>query len=329
MRRRLVHLLAALALAAPAAQATDLLEVWRAAAAHDPEFAAARAARAAGQARRDQAGALWRPTVALQAGVALADAESATRGARFSAPGFGESTGVAFDTSVTGGTSTRYAVSVRQPLYDRERSARSEQLRSAADRAERQWQLAQQALIVRSAERYFDAALGAHQLRLTRQQLAAVERARIEAEDRFRIGDRPVTDVHEARSRAAGLQAQSLAAQSELAIRRARLADLMGAMPAADLALPAATPPDEPEPLAAWLARAARDNPQVLLAEAQVCHAEQEARKTAAVLSPSLEAVAQLGRERIAGSGDFGRASHTSVQRALGVQLTVPLYTGG
>lgn len=327
--RRPACILLAVALAAPAARATDLLEVWRAAAAHDPEFAAARAARAAGQARREQAGALWRPNVALQAGVGVADAETNARGARFSAPGFGQSTGVAFDTSVTGGTSTRYAVSVRQPLVDRERSAQSEQLRIAGDVAERQWQAAQQALIVRSAERYFDAALGAHQLRLTSQQLAAVERARVEAEDRFRIGDRPVTDVHEARARAAALQAQRLAAQSDLEIRRARLADLMGAAPGAELALPAATLAQEPEPLAAWLERAARDNPQVLLAQAQLRNAEQEARKTAAVLSPTLDAVAQIGRERISGSGDFGAASNKSVQRSLGVQLTVPLYTGG
>ncbi|MEJ8836528.1 TolC family outer membrane protein [Ramlibacter sp. AN1133] len=329
MDARLAPLLLAVLLAAPAARATDLLDAWRAAAAHDPEIAAARAARAAGQARREQAGALWRPTVSLQAGVALADAETAARGAQFSAPGFGQSTGVAFDTSVTGGASTRYALSLRQPLYDRERSAQSEQLRIAGEVAERQWQAAQQALIVRSAERYFDAALGAHQLRLASQQLDAVERARVEAEDRFRIGDRPVTDVHEARARAAALQAQRLAAQSELEIRRARLADLMGMEPGAPLALPAAAAAEEPEPLAAWLTRAARDNPQVLLAEAQVRNAEQEARKTAAALSPTLDAVAQLGRERISGSGDFGSASNQSVQRAIGVQLTVPLYTGG
>ena len=329
MHRGLASFVLAVALAAPAAQATDLLDVWRAAAARDPEFAAARAARAAGEARRAQAGALWRPTVALQAGVALADAETAARGAQFSAPGFGQSTGVAFDTSVTAGTSTRYALTLRQPLYDRERSAQSEQLRIAGDVAERQWQAAQQALIVRSVERYYDAAIGAQQLRLTEQQFAAVERARVEAEDRFRIGDRPVTDVHEARARAAALQAQRLAAQSELEIRRARLADLMGAPPGAELALPAAAAIEEAEPLAAWLARAARHNPQVLLAEAQVRNAEQEERKTSGALSASVDAVAQLGRERISGSGDFGSASNKSVQRALGVQLTVPLYTGG
>jgi outer membrane protein len=318
-----------LALAAPASGATDLMDVWRAAAAHDPELAAARAALAAGEARRAQAGSLWRPTVGLQAGVGVADAESATRGAQFAAPGFGRSAGVEFDTSVTGGTSTRYALSVRQPLYDRERSARSEQLRIAGEVAERQWQAARQALVLRSAERYFEAALAAQQLRVTGQQLAATERARTEAEDRFRAGDRAVTDVHEATARAAALQAERLAAESALAIRRARLADLMGAVPSAELALPAAGGAAAPQPLEEWLARAASANPQVLLAEAQVRHAEQEARKTAAALSPTLDAVAQVGRERIAGSGNFGSASNTSVQRAVGVQLNVPLYTGG
>ena len=331
MRARLAPLVVALALAlaGPAARATDLLDAWRAAASHDAEFAAARAARMAGQARQQQAGTLWRPTVALQAGVALADAESSTRGAQFAAPGFGRSNGVDFDTSVNGGTSTRYALSLRQPLYDRERSAQSEQLRIAGEVAERQWQAAQQALILRSAERYFDAALAAQQARVTQQQLAAVQKARVEAEDRFRIGDRPVTDVHEASARAAALEAQQLASTSELEIRRARLADLMGAQPSAQLALPAAKPVAEPEPLAGWLDRAARDNPQVLLAQAQLRNAEQEVRKTSAAVSPTVDAVAQLGRERISGSGDFGRASNTSTQRALGVQLTVPLYTGG
>ena len=135
--------LLALAFAAtlwPAAHATDLLEVWRAALAQDPEFAAARAGYAAGQARQTQADALWRPAVTLQAGVGVGTAENAIRGAQFSAPGFGQSTGVNFDTSVTGGTATRYALSLRQPLYSRERQVESEQLRIAAGMASQEWQ---------------------------------------------------------------------------------------------------------------------------------------------------------------------------------------------
>lgn len=325
--------LLALALAAagalvPAAHATDLLDVWRAAAAHDPEFAAARAAHAAGDARRTQASALWRPQVALQAGVAYATQESAVRGASFSAPGFGTSTGVSFDTSVTGGTSTRYGLSLRQPLYSRERRAESGQLTAAAEMAQHAWHSARQQLILRSAERYFDAAVAAQQLRLLREQEQAVERARVEAQDRFRIGDRPVTDVHEATARAAALQAQRLAAQSELEIRRARLADLMGTPAAADLALPGGAAAPSAGALEEWLARAERENPQILLAQARVRQAELEAAKTSAALSPTVDLVAQVGRDRISGSGDFGAASQTGVQRSIGVQLTLPLSTG-
>ena len=107
--------LALAAAAAPPAWSTDLLDTWRAAAGPDPEFAAARAAHPAGQARRQQAAALWRPNVLLEAGAGLATSENATRGARFAAPGFGDSTGVDFDTSVTNGTSTPYALVLRQP----------------------------------------------------------------------------------------------------------------------------------------------------------------------------------------------------------------------
>jgi outer membrane protein len=149
--RRLALVLALAGAFAPVARAAGLLETWRAAALHDPEFAAARASLAAGEARREQAGALWRPTIALQAGVGVADNETAVRGASFSAPGFPPSTGVAFDTSVNGGTSTRYALSLRQPLYDAERSAQAGQLRIAGDMAQLEWGAAQQSLMLRSA----------------------------------------------------------------------------------------------------------------------------------------------------------------------------------
>lgn len=329
MRLRLLAMALALAAARPA-WPLDLLETWRAAAVHDPAFAAARAAREAGEARRREAAALWRPTVALEAGVGVANSETGTTGARFSAPDFGQSTGVAFDTSIDAGTSTQYALKLRQPIVSAERRAQQRQLLAAGDAAEAAWQGAQQDLMLRSAQRYFDAALAAHQLRLVEHQAAAVERARTEAEDRFRLGDRPVTDVHEATARAAALRAQRIAAANELEVRRQLLADLIGASPGAHLAVPAAVA-DLPAAgaLQEWLVRAERDNPQVRLAEAGVRNAELEAAKTASALSPTLDLVAHVGRERLSGSGDFGPAANTSARHAIGVQFTLPLYTGG
>ncbi|MGZ8260776.1 MAG: TolC family protein, partial [Caldimonas sp.] len=264
----------------------DLVDVWRAAMGHDAAFAAARAARAAGEARRTQAGTLWKPAVVLEAGAGIATNETAVRGARFAAPGFGQTTGVAFDTSVTNGTSGRVAVALRQPLVSREREVQQRQLEISADVAETQWQGAQQSLILRSAERYFDAALAAEQLRLLARQQTAVDKAHVEARDRFRIGDRPVTDTHEAAARAAGLEAQRLAAETDLELKKAALADVSGlTIGAQPLPLPA--PGREAEALDSlqvWLDRAASGSPMLRLAEANVRIAEQEVRKTDAAL---------------------------------------------
>src|SRR5690606_20161142 len=69
--------------------ALGLLQVWQAALAHDREYAAAAAAHQAGQARAEQARALWRPSVLATATVGRAGSETASDGAQFSAPGFG------------------------------------------------------------------------------------------------------------------------------------------------------------------------------------------------------------------------------------------------
>ena len=328
-RRLLVAAFAALL--APAAQALDLVEVWRAAAVHDPQFEAARAARGAGEARRQQASALWRPTVALEGDAGLAGRETSVRGAQFSAPGFGTSNGVAFDTSVTGGASGRLGITLRQPLISRERTAEAAQLEIAGDTAELGWRVAEQELMLRSAQRYFDVALAGEQLRLIVRQQAAVEAALTEARDRYRLGDRPVTDTHEAAARAAALKAQRLAATTQLEVRRVALADLAGvAVDSASLALPRAVPPaDELGDVDGWLMQADRDSPTLLLAQARVRTAQAEASKNAAAWSPTVDVVAHVGRERIAGTGDYGSASSSAADNQIGVRLSVPLYTGG
>lgn len=327
------HLLAAatLALCALSAQATDLMQAWQAARQHDPQAAAADAARAAGETRRAQAASLWRPNVVLSGSAGRMSADSATSGAQFAAPGFGQSNGVSFDTSVNNGTSARWALTARQPLYNPERSAQRQQLEIGADAASLQWLATQQELMLRTTQRYFDVVLAERKLALLRQQQAAVDRTLIEAKDRFELGDAPVTDTHEASARARGLQAQVLAAQSELELAQTILADATG-LPAGDMqVLPPAgevAPTDLP-PLDHWLAQAQENNPLLRLQKANAESAHQETLKHRAAAAPTLDLVAQAGRDRLSGSGDFGAASNTSRQQMIGLQLNVPLYTGG
>ena len=313
----------------PRANALDLLQAWQGALQHAPDVAVADAARQAGAARAQQAKALWRPSVVLEGGVALASSESSIRGAQFAAPGFGQTGGVSFDTSVKGGTSGRYALAVRQPIYNRERDARSRALEIASDASQVEWSQARQDLMLRTTEAYFSAALAGQRLNLLKRQQAAVERAATEARDRFRLGDRPVTDVHEATAREAALQAEQLEAQTRLEQAQAALADLTGLVPDSPLRLPKEPHIDDLGTLPAWLARADQQSFTLKLSAAQLQAAQAQASATHAALSPTVDVVAQVGGEQISGNGDFGDASNTSRNSAIGVQLSVPLYTGG
>ena len=60
-----------------------------------------------------------------------------------------------------------------------------------------------------------------------------------------------------------------------------------------------------------------------------VAVAEQKLRQHSVAGSATLELVAQAGHDRIAGSGDFGSARNRSVNGMVGVQLNIPLYSGG
>ena len=314
------------------AQATDLLQVWEAARQHDPQGAVVDASRAAGAAQREQAAALWRPNLGLSASAGLADASTRTEGAQFAAPpAFPATSGASFNTSVNGGTATRWALNARQPLYSLERQAQGRQLVLSAESAEVQWQAAQQDWMLQTTQRYFDTVLAQARLALLERQRTAVDKAWVEAKDRFALGDAPVTDTHEAAARARGLQAQVVAAGNELELARQVLSDITGMAPGAlQLQTPRSQRSSLPvEPLAHWLGLAEQNNPQLRLQQSQAEAAREEVRKHSVAASPTLDLVAQASRERLSGSGDFGSASNTQTQSMIGLSLNLPLYTGG
>lgn len=320
-----------LAFAAQAVGATDLVQAWEAAQRHDAEHAAARAAFEAAGARREQARALWRPAVMFEAAAGSMSNETSMRGAQFSAPGFGQSSGVAFDTSIRSGTLDRYSLSAKQPLISRERLAQSRQLSLAADAGEMEWQSAQQSLMLRVADRYFDVVLASETLRVLRQQETSVERALAEARERFKLGEIPVIDTHEAAARSESIRAQRLAAETELQMKQAAFSDLTGqsTQDLAGLRADADLVPRPLVPLETWLADVTARNPQLLMHARNVEATREEAVKHSASAAPSLDLVARMGRESLHGNGDFGDAENRSNHRMIGVQLSIPLFTGG
>ena len=244
----------------------------------------------------------------------------------------GQSNGVNFSTSVHGGTATRWALQASQPLYNPQRRVQQQQLNKSADLADVQWQAAQQALMLRTAQHYFDVAVAQESLRVLDLQLAAVQRTSDEVQERFTLGQLPVTDTHEARARLSGLRAQQLAAQSALDIQRRQLADSTG-LSGTDLVvhLPAErSPTAAPRTLEDWQSEAAAHSPSIHQSQLALEVARLEADKYSRSASATLDLVAQAGQERLSGSGDFGSgARNKSTSAQVGVQLTLPLFTGG
>ncbi|MFI4940782.1 MAG: TolC family outer membrane protein [Burkholderiales bacterium] len=332
MKRALIVLALALPMmVAIPAGASDLLQAWQAAQSHDPEYAAAQAAFEAGSTRRDQAKALWRPSVALTAGAGRMSNDTSMTGVQFSAPGFGRSNGVAFDTSIHDGNMERYALNAKQPLINGELLAQSRQLSLAAEMADAEWENARQQLMMRVAQRYFDVLVATETLRLLRQQQTAVDHALDEAKDRFQIGSVPVVDTYEAAASAENIKAQVMAAETDLQLKQVAFSDLTGneTKELAVLRSNADVLPRPLPPLTNCLTEALLHNPALLIQEKSQSVAREEVAKHGALSAPTLDLVAQMGHDRLSGSGDFGNAENSVSERMIGVQLTIPIFTGG
>jgi len=321
---------------APAATAAgmplDLLQAWHAAEQNDAAFAAAKAQREAGDTKRRQGTALLLPQVALSGSAGYLDLDRDTTGAQFSAPGFGSSSDAEFRTRISNGQSAGVALSARQPLYSPERAAGRRQLDRQAQLADAQYHEAQQSLILRTAQAYFDVLVAADALGAASAQKAAATRAWQEASERFAAGAEPVTGRYEAQARKDEAEVRELALKNELSVRRALLEDVTG-QPGAGLA--ALSSRVDMSRIAAgslndWSARAAAGNPAIAIVALTQDIARDEIEKFKALAAPSLDLVAQVADDRMQGSSGFGTTAHiTSNARSIGLQLSIPLFTGG
>ena len=317
-------------LASPSVQALDLLQTWEQARQHDPQMQVVQATRSSVQAYEAQAKALWRPVLMGSASVGAMSADTSTQGAQFAVGGQPAMPG-SFATSASAATSTRWSLQAKQALYSPERQAQQAQLQKAASVAELRADWAQQQFMQLTAQRYFNLLVAERQQQVLKNQYAAVSRSLTEVKDRFALGDLPVTDTHEATARATGLQAQLLAAESDVQMARSVLAESTRlSVDALKLHVPKTewTPTAIPT-LAQVQEHVRQANTGVLLQKAQWDVALQELKKHERSGGITLDFVASAGRDRLSGEGDFGPSSNTQSQQMLGLSLNVPLYTGG
>jgi outer membrane protein len=307
---RLKPLFIALTLAlAPAAHATNLSDVFRDAQAYDAQYAAARAAREAGQEKAAQGRAGLLPNVNLGGNVRYNSVES-------SLPG-GDAD---YD-------SNGLSLTAAQPLFRKQNLVQYRQAREQVRIADMQFRVAEQDLILRVAQAYFDVLQSQDNIAFIDAQKAAITEQLAAAKRNFEVGTATITDTHEAQARYDLAVAQEIAEQNSLNIRLRALEKLIG-KPAGTLdtlADPAQLKAG-PGTLDEWAARAAEGNLQAEIQRIARTIADQEVERNRAGHLPTLDAVAGYS---ISNNQNFGPSQVDTRTASIGVELNLPIYQGG
>ena len=314
MKQRAVGVAVAVAasLMAAGAGAADLEQVYRDALTYDATLAGARASLEAGREKLPQGRAGLLPSVNLTGNSNWNEADYRTTGRS------------------QGYNSNGWQVQLTQPLFRWQNWVQYKQGEMQVALSEAQYQLARQDLTLRAAQGYFDvlvaqdvlaAATALHEANT--QQLALARKS-------FEVGTVTITDVHEAQSRADLSSAQTIAAESDLAVKRHALLVLTGKEPDALKGLRKGVALSRPEPadIQSWVASAETGNYAVQAAQIGREISDREVERNRAGHLPTVDLVASHGNTTSANA--FAGFAKTDLDTTVvGVQLALPLFQGG
>ena len=213
------------------------------------------------------------------------------------------------------------------PIYRLASLETLEQSKLQVTLAQTQLAAAEQDLMLRVAQAYFDILAAQDSIAFTQAQKRAISEQLASAKRNFEVGTQTVTDQQEAQARFDLIVAQELAAENDLDVRKAALMTLTGGavdminglVKTVDLVAPA------PNNEKAWTDQAATSNFAVLQSKIAIEIAKREITKASLAKGPTVDLV---------GGANYSRAS-TSVPNLqtrtanIGLQLNIPIFTSG
>ena len=295
---------------AGAARAQSLLELYQAARGSDPVYLAARAQAESRTHFVAQQEALGRPSASV----------SASTGRAVTNPPLG---------STRTGGATSATLAAQYPLFNRPDRIAIEQAHRQLEAARYDLDAAEQDLIVRVAQAYFDVLGAQDTLATAAQNKTAIDEQLASAKRNFEVGTATITDTREAQARFDLARAQELIAENDLQTKRINLDQLVGrnGTQPRPLATPVALPPLPSVSADEWVTRGDLQHPDVRRAQIAYDTAKLETDKARAARLPTVDLTGQVStdRDRSLPSLNLDRNENSA---QVGVQLTMPLYTG-
>ena len=310
---RLLPLTLALAMTAPA-YAQSLSELYGAARGYDATYQSAKSQFDATLAKAEQAKAALLPTVGLSAEAGQVNTDSKEPISR------------SYDS-----TSQKVELSASQPLYRPVNKANYDKGTLALTQANAELAVAEQDLMVRVSQSYFDVLASRDSLEFVRKQKAAVSEQLASAKRNFEVGTATITDTREAQARFDLVLAQELAAENDLRVKGIALQQLVGTTNAAPLALKegAELPTSGEEDAEIWVTKAQTQHPALQLRQVALDIAKLDTKIAEAGHFPTLDlggkyTLSQAQNVLLSNSLGNSRGSVASV----GLSFTLPLYAG-
>jgi outer membrane protein len=317
MSFRLIPLVLALGVGlSVSAKAQSLVDLYSAAQAYDAAYQSAKSQYDATLSKADQAKALLLPTAGLVLGTTQTNQD--TKAPAIAASNYTYQT----DTGT---------IAVSQPLYRPANWASYEQGKKQVDLAQAQWQTADQDLIVRVSQAYFDVLAATDSLAFVKSQKTAVGEQLASAKRNFEVGTSTITDSREAQARYDLVIAQELAAENDLLVKSLALDQLVGKsnVKPKPLKAPVVLGAVEPADVNQWVLQSEANNPGIKQQQVALDVALLETEKAKAGHKPTLD----LTGNYTSVSNRSGSSSGPGIEpRAnvgtIGLSFNLPLFAG-
>src|ERR1700691_1846368 len=326
-----------LSLAWSAAPAADLLAVYQRALQNDPQLKEAEATRLASLESKPQAIAALLPQISGSGTISQEkDKGQSNQTETVQADGTTFTESFPFNGRVDT-TTHKYGVDLSQNLFNWNNWVALKRADAQVAQAEADYQAAQQDLISRVAQRYFDVLAAEDDLDAQRANLESVNRQLEQAEKRYQVGLIAVTDVEEARAAHDSGAAAVIASKRALASAHESLREITGdafdylARPIEPFELATPDPVSEDR----WVDMALQQNLSLVSSRLAADIARENVSAARGGHFPSLDLVAS--RYKSLSDGDYINANNTpygttsldQYQNTIGIQFSIPIYSGG
>ncbi len=298
---------------ASSASAQNLSQLYEAARAYDATYQSAKSQYEANLYKAAQTKAGLYPTAGLSAGISRSNIENSNPGLTRSA--------------ASNPTTQNAAISASQPLYRPANRATAEQGDKQIGLAKTTLDSAEQDLIVRVSQAYFDVLASQDSLAFVKAQKAAVAEQLASAKRNFEVGTSTITDTREAQARYDLVIAQEIAAENDLRVKKIALDILVGKNDSEPkpVALPLTLPAPVPSDVNAWVTQSEQEHPSIKAAQLAVDVAKLETQKAEAGGKPTLDANASYGISR---NTNLDTANNRSNTASIGLAFNWPLFAG-